>query len=122
MRADKIKTYRRKRRKRGIRKRIYGTLEMPRVTVFRSLKHICAQIIDDQKGITICSASTNDKVLRDKIKNGGNIEAAKIIGASLANLAKKKKIERVCFDRNGYRFGGRIKGLADALREGGLKF
>ena len=107
MRTDKIKTYRRNRRKRGIRKRVYGTSDKPRVTVFRSLKNIYAQIIDDQRSVTLCAASTNDKALRDKIGYRGNIVAAKIVGASLAKLAKKKKIEQVCFDRNGYRFGGR---------------
>lgn len=110
------------RRKQGIRKRLYGTGEKPRLTVFRSAKHIYAQIIDDERGVTLCEASTRDKTLREKIGNGGNIAAAKTVGAALAERAKEKNIETVCFDRNGYRFHGRVKGLADVAREAGLKF
>ncbi len=122
MRADKIRSLRRFRRKRGIRKRIYGTSERPRLTVFRSARHIYAQLIDDDRAATLCEASTRSKDLQDRIKNGGNIEAAKVIGTVLAERAKARKLETVCFDRNGYRFHGRVKGLADAAREGGLKF
>ncbi|MHC5110128.1 MAG: 50S ribosomal protein L18 [Planctomycetota bacterium] len=117
-----IKTRRRMRRKAGLRKRIRGTAERPRLTVFRSAKHIYAQVIDDASGVTICEASTRNKELRDKIENGGNIDAAKLVGTELASRAKAKQVEAVCFDRNGFRFHGRIKGLADAAREGGLKF
>ncbi len=117
-----IRVARRKRRKQGIRKRLYGTGEKPRLTVFRSAKHIYAQIIDDERGVTLCEASTRDKALREKIGYGGNIAAAKTVGATLAERAKEKNIETVCFDRNGYRFHGRIKGLADMAREAGLKF
>ena len=122
MRSDKIKSLRRSRRKRGIRKRIYGTSERPRMTVFRSARHIYAQLIDDDRATTLCEASTRSKDLRERIKNGGNIEAAKVIGSVLAERAKARKLETVCFDSNGYRFHGRVKGLADAAREGGLKF
>jgi large subunit ribosomal protein L18 len=90
--------------------------------VFRSLKHIYAQIIDDGRGVTLCEASTRSKQLRDKITKGGDIGAAKIVGSALAERAKEKGIVRVSFDRNGYRFHGRIKGLADGAREGGLSF
>ncbi|MGD2108388.1 MAG: 50S ribosomal protein L18 [Phycisphaerae bacterium] len=122
MGSQELKTKRRVRRKRGIRKRVFGTAERPRLSVFRSLKHIYAQIIDDDRGVTLCEASTRDKGLRDEIKHGGNIEAAKQVGGSLAQRAKSKQIEAVCFDRNGYRFHGRVKALADAAREAGLKF
>ncbi len=81
-----------------------------------------AQIIDDERGVTLCEASSRNKDLRDRIKNGGNIDAAKIVGATLAERAKAANIERVCFDRSGFKFHGRIKGLADAAREGGLSF
>jgi len=122
MRPSELRHMRRARRKRGIRKRVYGTGDKPRLTVFRSLGHIYAQIIDDDRGETLVQASTRNKDMSDTISYGGNIEAAKIIGKVLAERAKDKSIERVCFDRNGYRFHGRIKGLADAAREAGLKF
>lgn len=121
MRAEKIKSCRRVRRKRGIRKRIFGTGSCPRVSVFRSLQHIYAQIIDDERGETLCSACSSDKTLSDEIKYGGNVAAAKVVGTALAQRAKDKNIVAVCFDRNGFRYGGRLKGLADALRKGGLK-
>ncbi len=122
MRSDKLKVMRRLRRRRGIRKHVRGTSERPRLTVFRSLKHIYAQIIDDDRGVTLCEADSQNKDLRDRVKSGGNIEGAKIVGAALAERAKANGIERVCFDRNGFRFHGRVKGLADAVREGGLTF
>ncbi len=122
MGSRELKLKRRLRRKRGIRKRLHGTGERPRLTVFRSLKHIYAQIIDDDRGVTLCEASTRNKDLREGFVSGGNIDAAKLVGAALADRAKTKNIEAVCFDRNGYRFHGRIKALAEAAREGGLKF
>ena len=122
MASTPIKTQRRARRKRGLRKRISGTSERPRLSVFRSAKHIYAQIIDDLAGVTLCHASTKCKALRDKIDNAGNRAAAAIVGAELAVRAKAKKIETVCLDRNGFRFHGRVKSLADAAREAGLKF
>ncbi|MFQ5461159.1 MAG: 50S ribosomal protein L18 [Phycisphaerae bacterium] len=117
-----VKARRRRRRKLGIRKRVIGCAERPRLTVFRSSKHIYVQIIDDQRGLTLCEVSTRSKELRDQIKNGGNVAAAKLIGAAVAKRAQEKHIECVCFDRNGYKFHGRVKGLADAAREAGLKF
>ena len=122
MRSEEIKIQRRRRRKRGIRKRVHGTGEKPRLSVFRSLKHIYAQIVDDDLGVTLCEASTRSKDLRDGLRVGGNTEAAKVVGTALAERAKAKNIEQLCFDRNGFRFHGRVKGLADAMREGGLKF
>lgn len=122
MASSPIKFQRRIRRKRGLRKRIRGTSDRPRLSVFRSAKHIYAQIIDDLEGVTLCHAGTKCKALRDKIDNPGNRAAAAIVGAELAVRAKAKKIEAVCFDRNGFRYHGRVKSLADAVREAGLKF
>jgi large subunit ribosomal protein L18 len=121
MKPNELKILRRTRRKRVIRKRVYGTAERPRLTVFRSLKNIYAQIIDDDAGVTICAASTRDRDLRDDVKDGGNVAAAKLVGTALAERARGKNVEAVCFDRNGFRYHGRLKALADAAREAGLK-
>jgi large subunit ribosomal protein L18 len=112
----------RKRRKRRVRKRVFGTAERPRLSVFRSLQHIYAQIINDEADATICSASTRGKDLRTTVKKGGNAEAARLVGQALAEKAVAAGVSSVCFDRSGYKFHGRIKALADAAREGGLKF
>jgi len=122
MKAGSIKEIRRERRKRGLRKHLRGDAGRPRLTVYRSHKHIYAQLIDDAAGVTLCEASTRSKDLRGGVVKGGDIAAAKVVGAALAERAKTKSIEAVCFDRNGYRFHGRIKALADAAREAGLKF
>ena len=103
-----------------IRNKVSGTGELPRLCVFRSLKNISVQIIDDEKGVTLVSASSQDKEL--KIKNGGNVEASKLVGALVAKKAKKAKISKVVFDRGGYLYHGRVKALADAARENGLEF
>lgn len=121
MKADLLKIKRRARRKLGIRKRVSGTAEKPRLTVFRSNKHIYAQLIDDMRGVTLCEASTRTKGLREKVSYGGNASAAKLVGAALAEQAKAKNIAEACMDRNGYRFHGRIRALAEAARENGLK-
>ena len=110
----------RKARHARIRNKVSGTSELPRLCVFRSLKNISVQIIDDEKGVTLVSASSLDKDLN--IKNGGNIEASKRVGALVAKKAKKAKIEKVVFDRGGYLYHGRVKALADAARENGLEF
>ena len=102
------------------KKNISGTNEVPRLNVFRSAKHITAQIIDDEAGNTLVSASSMDKDL--KIENGGNVEAAEKVGELIAKRAKKAKIETVVFDRGGYLYHGRVKALAEAARENGLKF
>ena len=107
-------------RHRRIRKDLNGTAERPRLNVFRSNANITAQIIDDEKGVTLVSASTLEKEL--KIANGGNVEAAKVIGAEIAKRAKKAKITKVVFDRGGYLYHGRVAALADAARENGLEF
>lgn len=118
MDKNKQKTLRRARRKTGIRKRIYGTAESPRLSIFRSSKHVYAQVIDDASGTTIASASS----VADKLEKGGNIEAAASVGKAIAEKAKTAGVKTVAFDRNGFRFHGRVKALADAAREGGLKF
>jgi large subunit ribosomal protein L18 len=101
-----------------IREKMAGTTERPRLNVYRSLNHIYAQVIDDQKGETLVSAST----LQAKAKTGGNVAAAKEIGKSIAELAVAKGIKRVVFDRGGFLYHGRVKALADAAREAGLEF
>ena len=103
-----------------VRKNVFGTKEMPRLNVFRSNANITAQIIDDEKGVTLVSASSLEKELN--LKNGGNVEAAKVIGAEIAKRAKKAKINKVVFDRGGYLYHGRVKALAEAARENGLEF
>ena len=103
-----------------IRENISGTSERPRLCVFRSNANIEAQIIDDVKGVTLVSASSLEKELN--LKNGGNIEAAKVIGTEIEKRAKKAKIKAVVFDRGGYLYHGRVKALAEAAREGGLEF
>ena len=110
----------RQRRHRRIKKKVYGTTDRPRLNVFKSLKHIYAQIIDDSAGGTIVSASSVDKKL--KLEAGSNIEAAKKVGALVAKRAADKGIKKVVFDRGGYIYHGRIKALADATREKGLEF
>ena len=102
-----------------IRKDIFGTSETPRLCVFRSNKAIYAQIIDDESRTTLCSASSLDKDLKIK---GNNVEAAKVVGKSIAEKAKKAKIKKVVFDRGGYLYHGRVAALADAARENGLEF
>ncbi|WP_027726446.1 50S ribosomal protein L18 [Tuberibacillus calidus] len=110
----------RKKRHQHVRRRVAGTAERPRLNVFRSAKHIYAQIIDDEQGKTLVSASTLDKAAG--IEYGGNIEAAKKVGALVAERALEKGIKKVVFDRGGYLYHGRVKALADAAREKGLEF
>lgn len=120
MNVSKIRSMRRLRRKRGLRKRIGGVPSRPRLTVFRSAKHIYAQVIDDLSGRTLVSASTNEKDAR--AEHGGNVSAATEVGKRLAERAKTAGVEKVVFDRNGYMYHGRVKALADGAREGGLQF
>ena len=103
-----------------IRKNIHGTEAIPRLNVFRSNSNIFAQLIDDENGVTLLQASSIDKDL--KLKNGSNVEAAKVVGKSIAEKAKKAKITKVVFDRGGYLYHGRVKALAEAARENGLEF
>ncbi len=105
-----------------VRKRITGTAERPRLNVFRSSKHIYAQLIDDVAGVTLVSASTVDKELTEGITNGANVESARKVGELVAKRAKDKGYASVVFDRGGYLYHGRIQALADAAREAGLEF
>ena len=105
-----------------IRKKISGTPKRPRFAVYRSQGHIYAQVIDDEAGRTLCAASSLDRELRSKLKKGSNLEAAKAVGALIANRAKEKGVLAVVFDRGGFQYHGRVKALADAAREAGLKF
>ena len=108
----------RKKRHARIRTKLSGTAECPRLNVFRSNTQIFAQIIDDVKGVTLVSSSSVEL----KIKNGGNVEGAKLVGKDIAEKAKKLKIKNVVFDRGGYLYHGRVKALAEAARENGLEF
>ncbi len=113
----------RQRRKMHVRKHVWGTNERPRLTVFRSNRHIYSQLIDDYSGRTLVAASSLSAQCRTKLKDvKDRKDAAKIIGGTIAELAKAKGIERVVFDRAGYSYHGRIRALADGAREGGLKF
>lgn len=116
--AKTNKQLRRQRVKRGIRGKIDGTPERPRLTVFRSNRHIYAQLIDDRAGHTLASASS----LRDEIDGESGAAVSKEVGKVLAERAKENGIERAVFDRNGYRYHGRIRALAEGAREAGLKF
>lgn len=118
----KIKLERRIRRKRRIRKRIMGTELKPRLSVFRSLKHIYAQAIDDASGRTIVAASTLDKEIRGKLKNSGNKGAAAEVGKLIGQRLLNKGLTQIVFDRSGYKYHGRVKALADGLRSTGIKF
>lgn len=117
------------RRHKRIRKKVTGTSYCPRLNVFRSSKHIYCQIIDDTRGLTLVSASTLDKEVKDAISSGkkksekgGKIDSAKLVGSAIARGALEKGIDKVVFDRSGYLYHGRVKALADGAREGGLKF
>jgi len=118
--SDKNKL--RKKKHMRIRNKISGTPERPRLNVYKSSKHIYAQIIDDSKGVTIVSASTIDTALKGSVTNGGNIEAAKEVGKLIAQRAVEKGLTTIVFDRGGYVYHGRVKELADAARAEGLEF
>jgi large subunit ribosomal protein L18 len=119
---QKAKRKRQLRRRNHVRRNLTGTPERPRLTVFRSSKHIYAQLIDDLNHVTLAAASSNAPGLREQVPYGGNVKAAKIVGKQLAEAAKGKGISKAAFDRGHYRYHGRVKALADAAREGGLQF
>jgi large subunit ribosomal protein L18 len=119
MDAQKRKHHQQDRRAHRVRNKVQGTSERPRLSVFRSSKHIYAQLIDDMTGVTLAAASTAGKAGG---KYGGNVKAAKEVGSKLAEAAKAKGITKAAFDRGHYRYHGRVKALADAAREGGLQF
>jgi large subunit ribosomal protein L18 len=105
-----------------VRTKVSGTTERPRLCVYRSLGHIYAQVIDDRSGKTLVSASSVDGETKKNLKGGGNIAAAKVIGKAVAERAKAAGVQKVVFDRGGYKYHGRVKALADAAREAGLQF
>ena len=119
----KPKRENRLKRKKRVRKKIEGTPETPRLTVFRTARHIYAQIIDDSSGGTLVAASTISKDLKSKAKGiSGNIKGAILVGETIGKKGRKKRIKQVVFDRNGFLYHGRVKALADKARENGLEF
>lgn len=123
MKALELKKERRTRRKHGVRKKVFGTDNRPRLTVFKSINQIYAQLIDDVAKVTIASASTIDKEVRGLIKpDMPKVAQSQIVGEILAKRAVQKNVKQVAFDRNGYLYHGRVKALADGCRKGGLEF
>ena len=120
--ANKSRTTARKRRHKRVRRKVYGTSDRPRLNVFRSAKHIWAQLIDDEQGLTLAQASTLESKFRKQDEKGTQIDRAKTVGAVVADRAKEQGIKRVVFDRSGYKYHGRVKALADAARDAGLQF
>ena len=120
MDIQKQKQIRRSRRRTGIRKRVIGTPDRPRLSIYRSLNHVYVQVIDDLAGKTLASASTRDKGFSAGAT--GNVAAAQAVGAAIAEKAKSAGVKAVAFDRGGFRYHGRVKALADAARKGGLEF
>ncbi|MAG57562.1 MAG: 50S ribosomal protein L18 [Planctomycetes bacterium] len=122
--SPQLKAKRRLRRKRHIRRKVSGSSLRPRMSVFRSLSHIYVQVIDDESGRTLCASSTCDKEVREGLagKFGGNQDAAKVVGGKIAERATAAGLKQVIFDRNGFKYHGRVKALAEAAREGGLEF
>ena len=122
--ADKnvAKAKRLQRRKFSVRANVFGTTERPRLAVYRSSKHIYAQLVDDMSGKTLASASSLNADVRGSLKNGGNVAAAKAVGKAIAERGKTAGIAKVAFDRGGRMYHGRVKALADSAREAGLKF
>jgi len=119
---QKAKHKRQLRRRRHVRRNITGTAERPRLTVFRSSKHIYAQLVDDINGVTLAAAASNTADAGKKMPYGRNVKAAVVVGKKLAEAARSKGIAKAAFDRGHYRYHGRVKALADAAREGGLQF
>jgi len=117
-----IKALNRSKRHTRIRKKVKGSQERPRLSVFRSAKHMNIQVVDDVKGLTLASFSTASDVFKKKSTYGGNVNAAKVLGEMGAEELKKKKINKVVFDRGGYLYHGRVRVLADTLRENGIQF
>ena len=120
--ANKQRNIARERRKQRVRKKVVGTDERPRICVFRSNKHIYAQVISDDRSTTLASVSTITKDLASQVGKSKGVKAAKQIGLALAKICKEKNITHVVFDRNGFLFHGRVKAIADGAREGGLEF
>jgi large subunit ribosomal protein L18 len=119
---QKLVQTRRLRRQRHVRNRLFGTPERPRLAVFRSSKHIYAQVVNDLNGTTLASASTLDPDVKAQVTYGGNKAAATLVGKAVAERAKQAGIDKICFDRRSYKYHGRVQALADAAREAGLQF
>ena len=118
-----IKLEGRNKRHKIIRKKISGTAEKPRLSVYRSLTNTYVQLVDDVEARTLASLSTNSPSLKDKVKkDGGNLKGVAVLGIAMAQLCKDKGVTKIVFDRSGYAYHGKVKALADALRKGGLKF
>lgn len=120
--AKENRTQARQRRHKRVRRRVHGTAERPRLNIYRSLNHIYAQVIDDEAGHTLASASTLDATLRNELGSDSPMEQAKAVGKAVAERARDKGVEHVVFDRGGYPYHGRIQALAEGSREGGLVF
>ncbi len=118
----KDKRYYREKRKKGIRKKIFGTEERPRLSVFRTARHIYAQLINDVTGETLVAASTLTKSIQKDFEGKNKTEVASVVGKKVAELALEKNFKKVVYDRNGFIYHGRVKALADAAREAGLEF
>jgi large subunit ribosomal protein L18 len=118
----KLVEVRRLRRQRHVRKRLFGTPERPRLCIFRSSKHIYAQVVNDATGTTLASASTLDPEIKGQAPYGGNKAAATLVGKAVAERAKQAGIDKICFDRRSYKYHGRVQALADAARAAGLDF
>jgi large subunit ribosomal protein L18 len=118
----KLVQVRRQRRQKHVRKRLFGTPERPRLAVFRSSKHIYAQVINDASGTTLAAAGTLDPEIRSQHAYGGNKAAAAVVGRVIAERARQAGIDKICFDRRSYNYHGRVEALANAAREAGLKF
>lgn len=122
MRKNRIKTERRNKIRRRIRSTIRGTAERPRLSIFKSNKHVYLQLINDRENVTIMSASTKSTDLQKELKGKSGVEAAKVVGEALAKAATDQGIKKVVFDRSGYKYHGIVKAAADSAREGGLDF
>jgi large subunit ribosomal protein L18 len=118
----KIKINAREKRAKRVRKKVFGTAESPRLTVYRSLKNVYVQLVDDTKGVSLVGLSSSGKEIQEKKIDGGKTGIAKLTGKLIAEKAKEKGITKVVFDRNGYIYHGRVKAVAEGAREGGLKF
>ncbi len=118
----KLKKKKRQKRHRHILKRLYGTSVKPRVIVYRSLRHFYVQAVDDERGVVITGASSLSPEIRSQISYGGNKEAAAKVGELMAKRLQEKGISEICFDRAGYKYHGRVKECAEAMRKGGIKF
>lgn len=120
MDQQKAKARMRLRRHRRVRGKVQGTPDRPRLAVFRSLSNVYVQVIDDTSGRTLASASTQMPEIRNQVPYGGNVKAAQLVGAKIAEVAQAKGIQKVCFDRAGYQYHGRVKAVAEAARKAGL--